>query len=29
MSCLDGQFAGILRVEVPAENEPALVAGLK
>jgi glycine cleavage system regulatory protein len=29
MSRLGGQFAGILRVEVPAENEPALVAGLK
>jgi glycine cleavage system regulatory protein len=28
MSRLGGQFAGILRVEVPAENEPALVAGL-
>ena len=29
MSRLGGQFAGILRVEVPNENEPALVAGLK
>ena len=29
MSRLGGQFAGILRVEVPGENEPALVAGLK
>jgi glycine cleavage system regulatory protein len=29
MSRLGGQFAGILRVEVPSENEPALVAGLK
>src|SRR5512139_2041559 len=29
MSRLGGQFAGILRVEVPRENEPALVAGLK
>jgi glycine cleavage system regulatory protein len=28
MSRLGGQFAGILRVEVPSENEPALVAGL-
>jgi glycine cleavage system regulatory protein len=29
MSRLGGQFAGILRVEVPSENEPALVAALK
>ena len=29
MSRLGGQFAGILRVEVPGKNEPALVAGLK
>ena len=29
MSRLGGQFAGILRVEVPSENEPALVAELK
>src|SRR5512137_1005149 len=29
MSRLGGQFAGILRVQVPGENEPALVAGLK
>ena len=29
MSRLGGQFAGILRVEVPGENEPALVAGLR
>ncbi len=29
MSRLGGQFAGILRVEVPAEKEPLLVAGLK
>jgi len=29
MSRLGGQFAGILRVEVPGENEPALVAALK
>src|SRR5512135_534215 len=29
MSRLGGQFAGILRVEVPSENEPALVVGLK
>ena len=29
MSRLGGQFAGILRVEVLGENEPALVAGLK
>ncbi len=29
MSRLGGQFAGILRVEVPSEKEPALVAGLK
>src|SRR5438445_13035669 len=29
MSRLGGQFAGILRVEVPAEQEPALVASLK
>ena len=29
MSRLGGQFAGILRVEVPAEKEQALVAGLK
>ena len=29
MSRLGGQFAGILRVEVPGENEAALVAGLK
>ena len=29
MSRLGGQFAGILRVEVPGENEPPLVAGLK
>ncbi len=29
MSRLGGHFAGILRVEVPGENEPALVAGLK
>jgi glycine cleavage system regulatory protein len=29
MSRLGGQFAGILRVEVPAEKEPALVAELK
>jgi glycine cleavage system regulatory protein len=29
MSRLGGQFAGILRVEVPSESEPALVAGLK
>jgi glycine cleavage system regulatory protein len=29
MSRLGGHFAGILRVEVPSENEPPLVAGLK
>ncbi|MCX6927834.1 MAG: glycine cleavage system protein R [Verrucomicrobia bacterium] len=29
MSRLGGQFAGILRVAVPGENEPTLVAGLK
>jgi glycine cleavage system regulatory protein len=29
MSRLGGQFAGILRVEVPSENEPAIVSGLK
>src|SRR5512143_1344607 len=29
MSRLGGQFAGILRVEVPSENEPALVAALR
>ena len=29
MSRLGGHFAGILRVEVPGENEPALVAALK
>ena len=29
MSRLGGQFAGILRVEVPGENEPALVAELQ
>ena len=29
MSRLGGHFAGILRVEVPGPNEPALVAGLK
>ncbi len=29
MSRLGGQFAGILRVEVPGEKEQALVAGLK
>jgi glycine cleavage system regulatory protein len=29
MSRLGGQFAGILRVEVPVENEPALVVGLR
>ncbi len=29
MSRLGGQFAGILRVEVPSENEPTLVAALK
>jgi glycine cleavage system regulatory protein len=29
MSRLGGQFAGILRVEVPSENEPPLVAALK
>jgi glycine cleavage system regulatory protein len=29
MSRLGGHFAGILRVEVPGENESALVAGLK
>ena len=29
MSRLGGQFAGILRVEVPGDNEPALVAALK
>jgi glycine cleavage system regulatory protein len=29
MSRLGGQFAGILRVEVPGQNEPALVADLK
>jgi len=29
MSRLGGQFAGILRVAVPSENEPALVAALK
>src|SRR5436190_16612849 len=29
MSRLGGQFAGILRVEVPAEQEPSLVAALK
>jgi glycine cleavage system regulatory protein len=29
MSRLGGQFAGILRVEVPAENEPALVGALR
>lgn len=29
MSRLGGQFAGILRVEVPAEKEPALISELK
>ena len=29
MSRLGGHFAGILRVEVPGENEPSLVAALK
>jgi len=29
MSRLGGHFAGILRVEIPAEKEPALVANLK
>jgi glycine cleavage system regulatory protein len=29
MSRLGGQFAGILRVEVPGEKEQALIAGLK
>lgn len=29
MSRLGGQFAGILRVEVPSDQEPALVAALK
>ena len=29
MSRLGGQFAGILRAEVPGENEPALVSELK
>ena len=29
MSRLGGHFAGILRVEVPSEKEPALVAALK
>jgi glycine cleavage system regulatory protein len=29
MSRLGGHFAGILRVEVPSENEPPLVAALK
>jgi glycine cleavage system regulatory protein len=29
MSRLGGQFAGILRVELPAEREPALAAALK
>jgi len=29
MSRLGGQFAGILRVEVPSENDPPLVAALK
>ncbi len=29
MSRLGGQFAGILRVQVPAEKQAALVAGLK
>ena len=29
MSRLGGHFAGILRVELPAENEPPLVAALK
>jgi glycine cleavage system regulatory protein len=29
MSRLGGHFAGILRVEVPSENEPRLVAALK
>jgi glycine cleavage system regulatory protein len=29
MSRLGGHFAGILRVEVPAEREPALIAALK
>ena len=29
MSRLGGQFAGILRVEVPSENESPLVAALK
>jgi glycine cleavage system regulatory protein len=29
MARLGGQFAGILRVEVPGENEPPLVAALK
>jgi glycine cleavage system regulatory protein len=29
MSRLGGHFAGILRVEVPGENEPPLVAALK
>jgi len=29
MSRLGGQFAGILRVEVPSEKEGALVAGLR
>src|SRR5438105_1069714 len=29
MSRLGGQFAGILRVEVPAENERKLISGLQ
>jgi glycine cleavage system regulatory protein len=29
MSRLGGQFAGILRVEVPSENEPTLISELK
>jgi glycine cleavage system regulatory protein len=29
MSRLGGQFAGILRLEIPSEKEPALVAALK
>lgn len=29
MSRLGGQFAGILRVEVPKDREPALIAALK
>jgi glycine cleavage system regulatory protein len=29
MSRLGGQFAGILRIEVPSENDPPLIAALK